>query len=69
MCTVTNNTYNGKAEMDKETQFNTTPAASPVLLPQVQYTCSIKALLSDGGFGLSSNAVDIWTKPACKFVY
>ncbi|KAF6030732.1 hypothetical protein EB796_010962 [Bugula neritina] len=67
-CTTTNNTFNYNVTVNSESYYNTSDSSNTSLTieplySQVEYSCTVKALLSENEFGESSREIVFWTKP------
>ncbi|KAF6017083.1 hypothetical protein EB796_024614 [Bugula neritina] len=67
-CMTTNNTFNDSVTVNSVRYHNTpgsaiTSLTIESLYSQVEYSCTVKALLSENEFGESSREIVFWTKP------
>ncbi|KAF6025865.1 PTPRM [Bugula neritina] len=67
-CITTNNTFNDNVTVNSVSYYNTSDSSTTSLTieslhSQVEYSCTVKALLSENEFGESSREVVFWTKP------
>jgi len=70
-CITTNNTFNDNVTVNLVSYYNTSDSSTTSLTieslySQVEYSCTVKALLSENEFGESSREVVFWTKPEGK---
>jgi len=68
---TTNNTFNDSVTVDSVSYYNTSESSTTSLTieslySQVEYSCTVKALLSENEFGESSREIVFWTKPEGK---
>jgi len=67
-CITTNNTFNDSVTVNSVSYYNTSDSSTTSLTieslySQVEYSCTVKAILSENEFGESSREVVFWTKP------
>ncbi|KAF6034684.1 hypothetical protein EB796_007010 [Bugula neritina] len=70
-CITTNNTFNDSVAVNLVSYYNTANSSTTSLTieslySQVEYSCTVKALLSENEFGESSREVVFWTNPGGK---